>query len=56
MAARDYPAMMVMVADGTLRPGAAIGQIIGLEDIAQALAAMDGPGPAAGMTVVKLAL
>ena len=56
MAARDYPAMMAMVADGTLRPGAVIGQVIGLEDIGQALAAMDGPVPAAGMTVAKLPL
>jgi alcohol dehydrogenase len=56
MAARDYPAMMAMVADGTLRPGAVIGQVIGLEEIGQALAAMDGPGLAAGMTVAKLTL
>jgi alcohol dehydrogenase len=56
MAARDYPAMMAMVADGTLRPDAVIGQVIGLEDIGQALAAMDGHGLAAGMTVAKLPL
>jgi threonine dehydrogenase-like Zn-dependent dehydrogenase len=56
MAARDYPAMMVMVADGTLRPGAVIGQVIGLEDVGQALAAMNGPGAAVGMTVARLPL
>jgi D-arabinose 1-dehydrogenase-like Zn-dependent alcohol dehydrogenase len=56
MAARDYPAMMAMVADGTLQPGSVIGQVIGLEDLGRALAAMDGPGSAAGMTVVRLAL
>jgi alcohol dehydrogenase len=56
MAARDYPAMMAMVGDGTLRPGTAIGQVIGLEDIGQALAAMNGPGSAVGMTVARLAL
>jgi D-arabinose 1-dehydrogenase-like Zn-dependent alcohol dehydrogenase len=57
MAARDYPAMMTMVADGTLRPDLAIGRVIGLEDTGQAIAAMDatgGPGAVAGMTVVKL--
>jgi D-arabinose 1-dehydrogenase-like Zn-dependent alcohol dehydrogenase len=57
MAARDYPAMMMMVADGTLRPELAIGRVIGLEDTGQAIAAMDvtgGPGAVAGMTVVKL--
>ncbi len=56
MAARDYPAMMAMVADGTLRPAAVIGQVIGLEEVAQALTAMDGAGPAPGMTVAKLPL
>jgi D-arabinose 1-dehydrogenase-like Zn-dependent alcohol dehydrogenase len=55
MAARDYPAMMAMVADGTLRPGAAIGQVIGLEDVGRVLAAMNGPGPVAGMTVARVA-
>ena len=54
MAARDYPAMMTMVADGTLRPDLAIGRVIGLEDTGQALAAMDKPGSIAGMTVVKI--
>ncbi len=54
MAARNYPAMLAMVADGTLRPGLLIGDVIGLEDVGQALAAMDGLTPA-GMTVVRLA-
>ena len=31
MAARDYPAMLAMVADGTLRPGLLVGDVIGLE-------------------------
>jgi threonine dehydrogenase-like Zn-dependent dehydrogenase len=53
MAARDYPAMMAMVANGTLPLGTLIGQVIELEDLGQALAAMDGPGMTAGMTVVK---
>jgi D-arabinose 1-dehydrogenase-like Zn-dependent alcohol dehydrogenase len=54
MAARDYPAMMTMVADGALRPGSAIGQVIGLDGIGLALAAMDQPGSATGMTVARL--
>jgi D-arabinose 1-dehydrogenase-like Zn-dependent alcohol dehydrogenase len=55
MAARDYPAMMRMVADGTLRPALLTGDVIGLEGVPQALAAMDGPGGgAAGMVVAKL--
>jgi D-arabinose 1-dehydrogenase-like Zn-dependent alcohol dehydrogenase len=53
MAARDYPAMMAMVANGTLPLGALIGQVIELEDLGQALATMDGPGMTVGMTVVK---
>ena len=56
MAARDYPAMMAMVADGTLQPGSVIGQVIGLEDLGRALAAMDEPGSATGMTVARLPL
>jgi len=56
MAARDYPAMMTMVADGALRPGSAIGQVIGLEGIGRVLAAMDQPDSATGMTVAKLPL
>jgi alcohol dehydrogenase len=55
MAARDYPAMMRLVADGTLRPGLLTGDVIGLEGVGPALVAMDGPGTAAGMTVVSLA-
>ncbi|MGH3187395.1 MAG: zinc-binding dehydrogenase, partial [Streptosporangiaceae bacterium] len=54
MASRDYPPMMSMVADGTLRPGLLVGAVIGLEDAGRALAAMDGLGATAGMTVVRL--
>src|SRR6202167_4136738 len=54
MAARDYPPMMAMVADGTLRPGLLVGTVIGLEDAGRALAAMDGPSVGAGMTVIWL--
>jgi len=54
MAARDYTEMMRMVADGTLRPGLLVGEVIALGDVGRVLAAMDGPA-GAGMTVVRLA-
>ena len=54
MAARDYPAMMALVADGTLRPGLLVGDVIGLADTGRALVAMSGVRDLAGMTVVKL--
>jgi D-arabinose 1-dehydrogenase-like Zn-dependent alcohol dehydrogenase len=56
MAARDYPPMMAMVADGTLRPGLLTGRVIGLADAGRALAAMDRPSDAAGTTVIRLRL
>jgi D-arabinose 1-dehydrogenase-like Zn-dependent alcohol dehydrogenase len=56
MAARDYPPMMSMVADGTLRPGLLVGRVIGLAQAGAALAAMDEPLRAAGMTVISLGL
>ncbi len=54
MAARDYPAMMRLVAEGTLRPGLLVGAVIGLEGVGAALAAMDGPGTTSGMTIARL--
>ncbi|HET6627190.1 MAG TPA: zinc-dependent alcohol dehydrogenase family protein [Nocardioidaceae bacterium] len=54
MAARDYPAMLDLVADGTLRPDLLLGRVIDLEDAAGALAGMDRPPASAGMTVVRL--
>ena len=56
MAARDYPAMMRLVADGTLRPGLLVGQVIELAEAGRALAAMDELSATAGMTVVTLAV
>jgi alcohol dehydrogenase len=53
MAARDYPEMMRMVADGALRPGLLVGEVIAFDDVGRALAAMDGPA-GAGMTVVRI--
>jgi D-arabinose 1-dehydrogenase-like Zn-dependent alcohol dehydrogenase len=52
MAARDYPPMLAQVADGALRPGLLVGEIIGLDQAGAALAAMDGPPSGAGMTVI----
>jgi hypothetical protein len=43
-----------MIADGALQPGSVLGQVIRLEDLGRALAAMDEPGSAAGLTVARL--
>ncbi len=56
MAARDYPAMMRLVADGTLRPDLLVGDVIALGDTGRALAAMSGVKEVAGMTVIRLAM
>lgn len=54
MAAADYPAMLDLVAAGTLRPETLIGQVVGLGDAGATLAAMDRPATAAGITVVAI--
>jgi D-arabinose 1-dehydrogenase-like Zn-dependent alcohol dehydrogenase len=54
MAARDYPPMLALVADQTLRPDLLIGAVIGLHDAGKALTAMDRPSSAGGMTVISL--
>jgi threonine dehydrogenase-like Zn-dependent dehydrogenase len=54
MAARDYPAMLAQITGGILRPARLVGTVIGLDQAGAALAAMDGPGPGAGMTVIEL--
>jgi alcohol dehydrogenase len=57
MAARDYPAMLAMVASGVLRPQELVGRVIGLADAPAALMAMDSPAAStAGMTVIDLDL
>jgi D-arabinose 1-dehydrogenase-like Zn-dependent alcohol dehydrogenase len=56
MAAADYPAMLALIADQTLRPERLIGPVIGLAGAGAALAAMSGPPAAAGITVIDLAL
>jgi D-arabinose 1-dehydrogenase-like Zn-dependent alcohol dehydrogenase len=55
MAARDYPPMLALIADQTLRPELLLGPVIGLAEAGTALAAMDRPSSAAGMTVIELA-
>ncbi len=54
MAARDYPAMLAMVAEGALRPDRLVGEVIGLDGAGRALAAMDRPPVTAGMTVIEV--
>jgi len=53
MAAHEYPAMLSMVADGTLRPDLLVGDVIGLADAGAALANM-GRTQSPGMTVIEL--
>lgn len=54
MAAHEYPAMLALVEDGTLRPDLLVGSVIGLDAAGAALAAMDHPATSAGMTVVEI--
>jgi alcohol dehydrogenase len=54
MAAREYPAMLALIADRRLCPDLLLGEVIGLADAGAALAAMDQPASGAGMTVIKL--
>jgi D-arabinose 1-dehydrogenase-like Zn-dependent alcohol dehydrogenase len=52
MAAHEYPPMLALIGDGTLRPDLLLGEVIGLEDAGAALAAMDRSPSSAGMTVI----
>jgi alcohol dehydrogenase len=52
MAAHEYPAMLALIAAGTLRPGLLVGDVIGLEDAAAALVGMDRTPSSAGITVI----
>jgi D-arabinose 1-dehydrogenase-like Zn-dependent alcohol dehydrogenase len=54
MAAHEYAPMLALVADRTLRPELLVGEILPLEEAGTALAAMDRPATAAGMTVIRL--
>jgi alcohol dehydrogenase len=53
MPARDYPAMLDMIGDGSLRPADLVGKVIRLGDAGEALASLD-QSTVAGMTVVRL--
>jgi len=51
MAAREYPAMLALVASGAVRPDRLIGSVIGLDGAPDALAGMDRPA-AHGIIVI----
>jgi D-arabinose 1-dehydrogenase-like Zn-dependent alcohol dehydrogenase len=54
MAAHEYPPMLALIEDGSLRPDLLVGETIGLAAAGAALAAMDRAPSSAGMTVVDL--
>jgi alcohol dehydrogenase len=54
MAAADYPPLLALVADGTLRPDLLVSTVIDLEAAPAALTAMDHPPTEPGMTVIAL--
>lgn len=54
MAAAGYPALLALIADGTLRPDRLVGAVIGLADAGAALTAMGGTPTSVGMTVVAI--
>ena len=55
MAARDYPAMLAMIADGRLEPQRLLGKLVDLEQAGEVLMAMDRPVPAqAGIVVATI--
>ena len=54
MAAADYPAMLQLIADGTVNPGRLVGRVVGLDRAGIELMAMDAPAPSAGITVATL--
>ena len=54
MAAHEYPPMLTLIANRTLRPDRLLGDVIGLDGAGAALAAMDRPATSAGMTVIDL--
>jgi alcohol dehydrogenase len=52
MAARTYPELLALVAQGKLRPGDLVTREIGLDEAPAALAAMGDGGPP-GVTVIR---
>lgn len=53
MAARDYPAMLAMIADGRLRPDRLVTREITLDEAPAALAAIGQASATAGITVIS---
>lgn len=54
MSARDYPAMLDLVATGAVRPDRLVGAVLGLGDAGAVMAAMSRPATTAGVTVLRL--
>lgn len=54
MAARDYPAMLALVASGAARPDLLVGRVIDLAEAPRALAAMGGVPATPGITVARV--
>jgi alcohol dehydrogenase len=52
MAAHEYPAMLAAVADGSLDPSRLVERVVGLDEAADALAALGAGTAGAGITVV----
>lgn len=55
MPAADYPAMLAMLADGRLQPERLVGEVVGLEQAGDRLAAMSHAATTTGLTVVRVA-
>lgn len=54
MAAHEYPAMLQSVAQRVIDPSRLVARVIGLDDIPEALVAMDGTSDTAGVTVARI--
>lgn len=54
MAAHEYPAMLELIASGTLRPERLVGAVIGLDQAPEALVGMGSAPAVAGITVIAL--
>ncbi|GAB2536039.1 alcohol dehydrogenase catalytic domain-containing protein [Brachybacterium huguangmaarense] len=54
LGAAEYPALLAEVAAGRLDLDGAVGTVIGFEDLPDALVAMGGARPGAGMTVARV--
>lgn len=54
MAAADYPPLLALITDGTLRPDLLVGPVLPLTDAPTALTAMDHPPTTPGMTVITI--